>query len=109
MIQNNLYHFMKGVEAKARATDPETSFEAAESIMPKLNEIQQRVEEYAMGCNKWGFTDYEMNEHFKHTGSTYRSRRSELTDHGIIIDSGRRKQRGQGGRNHIIWIHRDYK
>ena len=45
MIQNNLYHFMKGVEAKARATDPETSFEAAESIMPKLNEWANQVGE----------------------------------------------------------------
>jgi hypothetical protein len=109
MIQNNLFHFMKGVEAKARSTDPETSFEAAESIMPKLNEVQQKVEEYAISRNRFGFTDYEMNEHFNHTGSTYRSRRAELADRGVIIDTGRRKQRGEGGRNHIVWMHRDYK
>lgn len=109
MIENNLFHFMKSVEAKARRSDPETSFEAAESIMPKLNEIQQKVEEYAISRNRWGFTDYEMNEHFNHTGSTYRSRRAELADRGVIVDTGRRKQRGEGGRNHIIWMHRDYK
>ena len=50
-----------------------------------------------------------MNDHFNHTGSTYRSRRAELADRGVIIDTGRRKQRGEGGRNHIVWMHRDYK
>lgn len=109
MIENNLFHFMKGVEAKARRSDPETSFEAAESVMPHLNEIQKKVEEFAISQNKWGFTDFELNNHFNHTGSTYRSRRAELADRGIIVDSGRRKQQQSNGRKFIIWIHRDYK
>jgi len=109
MQENSFYHFTKGVYTKARKSDPETSFEAAESIMPKLNEIQQQVEEYAISRNLIGFTDYEMNEHFQHRGSTYRSRRAELADRGLIVDSGRRKYRGKSGRRHIVWIHGDFK
>jgi len=94
---------------RVRAGDPETSFQAAESIVPQLNEIQQLVEEYALTRSYFGFTDYELNEHFNHNGSTYRSRRSELTDAGIIVDSGRRKQREGSNRGHIVWLHRDFK
>jgi hypothetical protein len=94
---------------RIREGDPDTSFEAAQSVIPKLNEIQQLVEDYAISRSYFGFTDYELNDHFQHQGSTYRTRRSELTDAGIIVDSGRRKQRGDAGRKHIVWLHRDFK
>jgi hypothetical protein len=48
-----------------------------------------------------GMTDFELEEIFGNHGSTYRTRRSELTEQGLIIDTGR--TRVQRGRNRIVW------
>jgi hypothetical protein len=91
-----------------RRDDPETSAEAALAVAPYLNEIHRQVEAYATSCGFFGFTDYELNTHFMTTSSTYRSRRSELTDMGILVDSGKVKRKEEKGRNYTIWMHRDF-
>lgn len=79
-----------------------TSIEAAESIVPALPEIQAAVLAYAKQMPT-GFTDDEMNRHFQCYGSTYRSRRAELTAKNLIVDSGK-LTRLPSGRNATVWV-----
>lgn len=91
-------------EAHARGSDPDTSHEAAESISPRLRELQELVLDYA-ASQPDGFTDIDLNRHFDTHGSTYRTRRSELVAKGYIRDSGERRAYGANGtgRRHVIW------
>ena len=86
-----------------RTTDPDTSVEAAEAIVPSKVNIQARVLAFAKVDRPNGFTDVELNQHFSHTGSTYRTRRAELVAKGLIYDTSRRKQHAPSKRWHIIW------
>jgi hypothetical protein len=79
-----------------------TSIEAAESIVPSLTDIQNAVLAYAKQ-KPTGFTDDEMNRHFESYGSTYRTRRAELTAKNLIVDSGK-LARLPSGRNATVWI-----
>ena len=79
-----------------------TSVEAAKSIMLALPNIEAAVYEYAVMRGNQGFTDDQMNEHFKTHKSTYRARRSTLVEKGFIEDSGR-LVKGPNGRNMTIW------
>lgn len=88
-------------EAHARNTDPDTSHEAAESISPRLRELQRKVLMFAYDYPD-GFIDPELNRRFDTHGSTYRTRRAELVEQGLIRDSGERRTDG-GTRRHIIW------
>jgi hypothetical protein len=49
----------------------------------------QAVYAYAYAQGSRGFTDDEMMAYFRSHRSTYRSRRSELTRAGLIMDTGR--------------------
>ena len=80
----------------------DTSVEAAQSIMLALPNIEAAVYEYAALRGTKGFTDDEMNDHFKTHKSTYRARRSTLVDKGFIEDSGLRVK-GPNGRNMTVW------
>lgn len=88
-----------------RAVDPDTSVEAAESVSPRIRQLQAAVLDFAASSPD-GFTDRDLERHFMNSGSTYRTRRSELTERGYIADSGERRTYGAGGtgRRHIIWI-----
>ena len=79
-----------------------TSIEAAESIVPALTDIQNAVLAYAKQ-KPTGFTDDEMNRHFQSYGSTYRTRRAELTAKNLIVDSGK-VSRLPSGRNATVWV-----
>ena len=72
-----------------RKGDPLTSRAAAQSILAQLPALQQAVYAYAYACGPHGFTDDEMMTDFGSTRSTYRTRRSELTRAGLIMDTGR--------------------
>ena len=85
-----------------RRDSRQTSIEAAESIVPALPEIQAAVLAYAK-LKPTGFTDDEMNRHFQCYGSTYRSRRAELTAKNLIVDSGK-LTRLPSGRNATVWV-----
>jgi hypothetical protein len=89
-----------------RADDRITSIEAAEAIAPKIGKIQKLVLDFAEGKRAFGFTDIDLNTFFNSTSSTYRSRRAELTEIGLIVDTG--MFRMVNGKRHTIWVHKDY-
>jgi len=93
------------VRNHARATDPDTSQAAAESVADKVTLVQQRVLEIHEK-NPHGLTDEELTDlyitHFGPTGeSSIRSRRHDLTAKGRFEDIGRRELRS--GRKGIVW------
>lgn len=91
-----------------RAEDSDTSHEAAGVIEVALSGIRGEVEAFARERGAEGFTDHDLNLHFTpESESSYRKRRTELTQANIIVDSGRRKQLPHGG-HVMIWIHRDF-
>jgi hypothetical protein len=90
-----------------RKHDPDTSREAAKSIVKSVTSLQSDVLFYAKDCGPSGFTDEDLNKAFMCWSSSYRSRRSELTARGLIVPSGRKK-RLPSGRNAIVWIHKEY-
>lgn len=90
-----------------RVHDPDTSREAAASIAEKRTKLQGMVEEYAKRIGPVGFTDQQLSDFFGTAGSTYRTRRAELTDRGTIVDSGFRSP-ADSGRRMIVWVHRDF-
>lgn len=95
-------------QAHTRRGDPGTSHEAAQAVSPDLRVLQARVANYARSKGPAGFCDAEMTEELDDPGSTMRTRRAELHDMCIILDSGRRKKWGESPRNRIVWVHRDF-
>lgn len=91
------------VIAFARRSDPDTSRAAAEAISPRIRKLQFDVLSYAESCGAGGFIDPAMNDHFGVNSSTYRTRRSELVDLGLIADTGQRRTIGDGGRKFAVW------
>ena len=85
-----------------RRESRQTSIDAAQSIVPSLTEIQNAVLQYA-NTMPTGFTDDQMNRHFQSYGSTYRTRRAELTAKNLIVDSGK-LARLPSGRNATVWL-----
>jgi hypothetical protein len=87
---------------RARSTDPETSHQAAEAIVPKISEIQRDILDLLSQESdaERGLTDYEIESRFGNYTSTYRTRRAELTEMGLIRAAGTRKIKG---RNRIVW------
>ncbi|MDP9424018.1 MAG: hypothetical protein M3Q19_14515 [Pseudomonadota bacterium] len=88
--------------AHARRCDPDTSHAAAADVTPSLRELQAIVLAYAFSRGSQGFTDPAMNEHFDTHTSTYRTRRAELVDYGLVADTGERLKMGKG-RTHCVW------
>jgi hypothetical protein len=90
-----------------RRHDPDTSKKAAESIVESLTLLQEDVLAYARDCGSEGFTDEELSHDFHCYGSTYRSRRAELTKLGKIVPTDRRR-RMASGRNAVVWMHKEF-
>jgi hypothetical protein len=92
--------------AHARATDPETSHEAAESLKPKrLRDSQRAV--FDLFAMYGAMTDQMLQraaviEKVGQSPSWIRTRRKELVDAGMIVDTGR-KQKTKSGRRAIVW------
>lgn len=91
------------VVAFARRSDPNTSHEAATAASPLIRQVRLVVLRYAESCGAPGFTDVALNAHFASHSSTYRTRRRELVDLGMIEDTGERVTVGDGGRRHAVW------
>lgn len=83
-----------------RTTDPSTSFSAASSVIANLKEIQQEVY-HVLSSYPDGLTDYELEEKCGSHGATYRTRRAELVELGLVINTGLKKK--ILGHNRIIW------
>jgi hypothetical protein len=84
----------------------DTSISAAASIYPDLRRLQLEVLVFAKHRPN-GFTDEQMNEFFETHRSTFRARRSELVDKGLIVDSGKRRAM-TNGRNATVWICKEF-
>lgn len=95
-------------QAHARRDDPDTSHDAAKAVTPDLRQLQARVADYARRAGPAGFTDAQMTEALEDGGSTFRTRRSELTARNIILDSGQRRRWGDSARKRIVWVHREF-
>jgi hypothetical protein len=94
------------VRKHARASDPDTSRAAAESVVETLTEVQQRVLEIH-SKHPDGLTDEELTElyilSFGYAGeSSIRSRRHDLTLKGRFEDTGRSRPL-RSGRKGIVW------
>jgi DNA-binding transcriptional ArsR family regulator len=86
------------MNASARHTDPSTSHSAATVATLFNSALQQEVFETFKSFER--MTDKTLNELFSDRGyaeSTVRKRRSELTEMGLIKDSGEREGR------HAVW------
>ena len=95
----------------ARTSDPETSRAAADAIAD-ATEVQRRV--YAIHRqHPEGLTDEQLLTHYTaahgvagrslESKSSPRKRRSDLTNAGVLIDSGARRPL-VSGRNGVVWI-----
>lgn len=79
----------------------ETSKAAAEEIKPILPRLNQAVlAVFARTPN--GMTGEEGQEAMYMNPSTYRPRRIELVDRGLVVDSGERRQTLRG-RSAVVW------
>jgi len=93
----------------ARASDPSTSWEAADSLSSDhVARVREQVKAFALYCGTSGFTDKELERHFGDFGSTYRTRRSELSAAGVIVATNS-KRKTPSGRNTIVHVHRNYR
>lgn len=96
------------IPARSRRDDPATSRKAARKIDPHTPNIRDQVEAFAKHCGVVGFIDEELSERFGSTEqSSYRTRRAELADQNVILDSGNRR-RNRAMNECIVWVHRDH-
>jgi hypothetical protein len=86
----------------ARAVDPGTSHEAAARIASTITATQQRVLDFIRSRGASGCTDLDIQRRFGNHGSTYRTRRAELTALELVRDSGLRVMQDRGRR--IVWV-----
>jgi len=92
--------------AHARATDPETSHDAAASLSPKRLRDSQR-EVFDLFVMYGSMTDPMLQraaviEKVEQSPSGLRTRRKELVDAGLVEDTGRR-QKTKSGRKATVW------
>ena len=88
---------------RTRRDDPATSHEAAQYIHPKLPRLQGLVMDWARIQSQ--FTDKQlvnaMQFGYGGTESTWRTRRAELRDAGLIVECG--KTADHKGKHHTLW------
>lgn len=89
----------------ARTTDPDTSHDAADQVVPDLRLIQARV--LGIFERHGSLTQHQLiaiyrHEHGPAAESTVRTRCSELADAGLVRDTGDRVQL-VSGRHAIVW------
>lgn len=95
-------------DKRSRRSDPDTSREAAKKIEPFVPTIRQLVEKFAREAGHAGFIDEDLSIQFgAENVSSYRTRRAELTDMNIILDTGKRRH-NEAGNECIVWIHREF-
>lgn len=96
---------LKTPQQMTRVSDPSTSHCAAKRIAGNLGELQRKVLDALRAAGDVGLTDYELEERCGSHGSTFRTRRAELVEAGMVVDSGRK--RSIMGSNRIVWIIKD--
>ena len=78
--------------------DSEPSRDAAEAILDSVSRLQGAVLRELMRCGDHGATDREIQAATGLSGSTERPRRVELVALGLVVDSGRRRNRS------TVWV-----
>jgi hypothetical protein len=91
-------------DSMVRTSDPDTSHGAAAAIVPDLNALQAKVLSCCRSLRQ--FTDLDLHYrcievYGRQRESTYRKRRGELRDLGLVEDTGSRVM--QEGSSRIIW------
>ena len=86
----------------SRGSDPQSSRDAARIVVPRLNEIQAAVLSAVRQAGPAGMTDFELDAHFNCRKSTYRTRRAELVEKKLIVDSGIRRE--NEGTKRTVWV-----
>jgi hypothetical protein len=89
-----------GPFTRTRLSDPDTSREAADSVAPKMTALRATV--LGHFARRRSLTDLELEGLCADHGSTYRTRRSELVQMGLVEDSGERRE--QRGSNRVVWV-----
>ena len=82
-----------------------TSVAAAGEIRPVSGRLRQLVLDWLTGQSSDGGTDEEGIAALGLSPSTYRPRRVELVEAGLVIDSGRTR-RTYAGRKAVVWVAR---
>src|SRR5262245_11243432 len=93
------------IKKMVRRDGRDTSLTAASRLIKDLNDLQHKV--FTMLRANQPIGDYTLHlkccKAYGHRAeSTYRKRRSELTDLGLVVDSGMRAM--DGGSTRILWI-----
>jgi len=86
--------------ALARRTDPDTSKAAA--VLASERGPNQRVRVFRYFLQHGAGTDFEVSEALSMLRSSCAKRRQELTDLGLVVDSGHRRATDTGV-NAIVW------
>lgn len=87
---------------RARPSDPDTSHAIAERIQYRLTGLRIKVLAYFRSIYPQSITDLDLQAYFDNHGSTYRTRRAELTEMGLIRDTGLR--RWQADAHRVLWV-----
>lgn len=80
-----------------------TSRDAAEKICGEAANLRAKVLAYIQGCGIDGATDEEGIDATGLPASTYRPRRVELVQAGLVMDSGRERPT-RSGRKATVWV-----
>lgn len=80
-----------------------TSRQAASAIAPHTGKLAGQVLDYIRGCGERGATDPEIAAGLQMLSDTARARRCELTDRGLVRDSGRKRPTAHG-RAAAVWV-----
>jgi len=95
------------LETLYRTNDPDTSRRAAASVEPHLTEIQAQVLHLIKLAGAKGLTDEELSRQYGTFGSTARTRRAELAQKGLVVET-KQKRRLQSGQQGRVWISREH-
>lgn len=79
----------------------QTSRNAAIAIRPKVGSMKAQVLDY-LETQEDGATDEEGINALRMNPSTYRPRRIDLVNEGLVVDSGQRR-RVQSGEQAVVW------
>lgn len=103
MVGDDLFVPLKKTPSQlVRRDDPDTSKQAAGFITTKIAPLQLEVLEHLRASGSFGLCDLELEERCGSHGSTFRTRRAELVEIGLVRDSGRTLF--LNGRNRIVWV-----
>lgn len=84
-------------------SESDTSKQAADEIKASAANLKQCVLEFITNCADHGATDEEIQRGLNMNPSTQRPRRIDLTNEGLVIDSGE-KRLTSSKRNAVVWV-----